>query len=137
LQNLNLNSLRVFVVAARHGSFLKAGTELHLSQGAISQRIKQLELELGLRLFEREHRGVSLTKAGKELAGTVEMSLGMIEKTASEIRRFGTEITMQVSPSIARKWLTPRLPQFSKLNPNLRLSIEARADVLAVRAFLP
>lgn len=131
MKNLNLNSLRIFVAAARLGSFLKASAELHLSQGAVSQRIKQLELELGVRLFEREARGVSLTKAGKELAQTVETSLGMIEKTASKIRCYENEITLHVSPSIARKWLTPRLPKFSKLNPDVQLSIEARAEVLA------
>lgn len=130
MKNLNLNSLRMFAVAARHGSFLNAAAELNLSQGAVSQRIKQLELALGVRLFEREPRGVSLTKAGEELVQTVETSLRMIEKAAHHILRFENEITLQVSPSIARKWLTPRLPEFFKLNPKVQLNIEARAEVL-------
>ncbi|MCF2870744.1 LysR substrate-binding domain-containing protein [Octadecabacter sp. G9-8] len=131
MQNLNLNSLRIFAAAARHGNFLLASAELKLSQGAVSQRIKQLELELGLQLFEREARGVSLTKAGQELAQTVEKALGLLEQTTRRIKTFGSEITMHVSPSIARKWLTPRLPRFSRQHPDVQLSIEARADVLA------
>jgi LysR family glycine cleavage system transcriptional activator len=130
VKNLNLNSLRMFASAARHGSFLKAGTEMNLSQGAISQRIKQLELELGAMLFEREPRGVSLTKAGQELAQTVETCLEMLDKTASQIQQLGNEITVHVSPTIARKWLAPRLPMFSKLKPGLQLTIEASAQVL-------
>lgn len=103
---------------------------MNLSQGAISQRIKQLELELGVMLFEREPRGVSLTKAGQELAQTVEVCLEMLDKTASQIQGLGNEITVHVSPTIARKWLAPRLPTFSKLKPGLQLSIEASAQVL-------
>lgn len=120
----------MFLSAARHGSFLNAGAELNISQGAVSQRIRQLELDLGLPLFKREPRGVSLTKAGRELATTVETSLEMIDKTASEIRNAGGKITLHVSPSIASKWLAPRLSNFSQANPNLKLTVEARADVL-------
>lgn len=117
MQNLNLNSLRMFLSAAQHGSFLKAGGQLNISQGAVSQRIKQLELELGVALFERESRGVSLTKEGHELAKTIEASLTMIDRTARQIQEAGTDITVHASPSIARKWLTPRLPEFSGANP--------------------
>ena len=120
----------MFASAARHGSFLKAGAEVNLSQGAISQRIKQLELELGVMLFEREPRGVSLTKAGQELAETVETCLEMLDRTANQIQQHGNEITVHVSPTIARKWLAPRLPMFSKLKPGLQLNIVASAQVL-------
>ncbi|WP_372574674.1 LysR family transcriptional regulator [Ruegeria jejuensis] len=130
MKNLNLNSLRMFASAARHGSFLKAGVETNLSQGAISQRIKQLEIELGVMLFEREPRGVSLTQAGQELFQTVETCLEMLDKTASQVQQLGNEVTVHVSPTIARKWLAPRLPMFSKLKPGLKLTIEASAQVL-------
>lgn len=130
MQNLNLNSLRVFAAAARHLSFLKASEELNLSQGAVSQRIKQLEDRLGVLLFVREARGVSLTKAGAELAQAVETSLGLIETATKNIQRIGAEITLHVSPSIAHKWLAPRLPAFSKRHPQTQLSIEASATVL-------
>lgn len=103
---------------------------MNLSQGAISQRIKQLELELGVMLFEREPRGVSLTRAGQELAQTVEACLEMLDKTASQIQQLGNEVTVHVSPTIARKWLAPRLPVFSKKKPGLQLTIEASAQVL-------
>lgn len=130
MKNINLNSLRMFVSAARHGSFLRAGSELNISQGAVSQRIKQLELELGATLFERGPRGVSLTTTGKKFAQTVETSLSMIAAAASEIQGVGEEITLHISPSMARKWLMPRLAMFAKAHPEIRLSIEAREEVL-------
>ncbi len=81
-------------------------------------------------LFEREPRGVSLTQAGQELFQTVETCLEMLDKTASQVQQLGNEVTVHVSPTIARKWLAPRLPMFSKLKPGLKLTIEASAQVL-------
>jgi LysR family glycine cleavage system transcriptional activator len=78
----------------------------------------------------RKSRGVTLTKAGQELAQTVEACLDMLEKTTIEIKNFSDEITLHTSPTIARKWLTPRLPLFSERYQGLRLSIEADAKVL-------
>ena len=61
MRQVNLNALRVFAVAAFHGNFLRAADELSLSRGAVSQRIKQLEIDLGVVLLVRGARGVSLS----------------------------------------------------------------------------
>ena len=63
-----LNALRAFAVAAQAGSFTQAGEVLHVTQGAISRQIKQLESSLGVPLFERLHQRVELTPVGRELA---------------------------------------------------------------------
>ena len=57
----SLDALRVFAVAARHLSFTKAGRELHLTQSAVSHRIKALEDELGIALFQRLMRRLEST----------------------------------------------------------------------------
>src|SRR3546814_3799330 len=67
-----LPALRTFEVAARHLSFTRAAAELHVTQGAVSQQIKQLEASLGFPLFHRSPRGLSLTDKGEELAATAE-----------------------------------------------------------------
>jgi LysR family transcriptional regulator, glycine cleavage system transcriptional activator len=51
-----LNALKAFEVAARHESFTKAAQELGVTQGAVSHQVKALEIELGLKLFRREHQ---------------------------------------------------------------------------------
>jgi DNA-binding transcriptional LysR family regulator len=60
----NFDSLRIFCVVARHGSFSSAALELNLTKGAVSYQIRELELVLGFDLFDRFARGVSL--AGKD-----------------------------------------------------------------------
>ena len=70
-----LSALRTFEVAARHLSFTKAAGELHITQGAVSQQIKQFEASLGFALFHRGARGLSLTEKGQDLAETVQSVL--------------------------------------------------------------
>ncbi len=60
-----LSCLRAFEVAARYCSFTQAGSELNLSQSAISRQIKRLEHDLGRLLFERHHEGLRLTPTGE------------------------------------------------------------------------
>ena len=59
-----LNAVRAFEAAARHGSFVKAAEELHVTPGAVSQQVKALEAWFGRPLFRRLHRGVALNDAG-------------------------------------------------------------------------
>ncbi len=65
--DLPLNALRAFEVSARHLSFTRAGLELHLTQTAVSQHVKNLEDRLGKKLFRRIPRGLALTDEGAAL----------------------------------------------------------------------
>lgn len=60
----SLNGLKAFEAAARHESFTRAAEELCVTQGAVSHKVKALEEELGIKLFKREPRRLSLTSAG-------------------------------------------------------------------------
>ena len=66
-----LNALRSFEAAARYESFTRAAEELHVTQGAVSQQVKALETQLGLKLFNRERQRLKITPAGRDylLAG--------------------------------------------------------------------
>lgn len=79
MKQINLNSLRVFAVVARLGNLQRAADELNLTRGAVSQRIKQLEIELGVILLERRARGVSLTAEGECCRVAVDKALATLE----------------------------------------------------------
>lgn len=66
--NLDLSSLRSVIAASEHGSFRQAATALHIKQSALSRRIRHLEEQLGISLFERSSGGVRLTPAGTSMA---------------------------------------------------------------------
>lgn len=71
--------LHVFSCAARHLSFTRCAEELHITPGAVSQQIRQLEERLGFRLFHRRARGVELSAEGQRLAITVNEAYGSID----------------------------------------------------------
>ena len=66
-----LNALRSFEAAARHQSFTRAAAELCVTQGAVSHQVKALEAALGLKLFNRERRGLVITEAGHDYLAVV------------------------------------------------------------------
>lgn len=130
MNNLNLNSLRIFAFAARYGSFKAAGEILNISHGAVSQRIKQLELALGVSLFERTPRGVVLTEVGQDYFRAVEPALSTIADATEDIRCATREVVLHVPPSLASKWLMKRLPDFGKEFPDIRVSTVALEEVV-------
>ncbi|MBW8856119.1 MAG: LysR family transcriptional regulator, partial [Bradyrhizobium sp.] len=110
-----MNALKVFWAAARHGSFVKAATELHVTASAVSLQIRQLEDELGLKLFERTPKGLALTAAGSRVLPDVSAAFEKLRttfSTLSETEAGGAMLTVSAAPSFAAKWLLPRLNRF-------------------------
>jgi LysR family transcriptional regulator, glycine cleavage system transcriptional activator len=130
-----LDSLHVFAVAARHLSFTKAAAELHRTQSAVSHRVKALEAEIGLLLFHRTTRRLELTDAGRALARQIDQSLSEIARTLAKLdRREARRLTVTLLPSVASRWLMPRLPRFCDQNPDIDVRVIADARVLDLRA---
>ena len=123
---LPLNALKTFEAAARHQSFLKAADELAVTPGAVSRQIKALELELGLRLFERFNRAVRLTAAGEQLAEGVRRGLDAMQAAVAEAQgaRAGP-LAVSVMHSLAARWLVPRLHDFQQRHPDVQVMIAA------------
>lgn len=122
-----LSGFRAFDAAARHLSFTLAAEELFVTQAAVSQRIKQLESQLGFKLFVRRARQLSLTDEGKQLAPVVAESIGAIAKAIDAVhadQRAGP-LTVSTLPSFASKWLIPRLPDFNRKHAEIELRIHA------------
>jgi len=126
--------LHVFSCAARHLPFTRCAEELHITPGAVSQQMRQLEERLGYRLFLRRARGVELSAEGHRQAQTVSDAYGSIEAEllrldAGEIR--GT-LRLRSIPSFLAKWLTPRLPRFQQRYPDIELRLVAEDSAQAL-----
>lgn len=120
-----LNALRVFDAAARHKSFVRAAEELHVTHGAVSRQIRLLEDALGVILFERRNRAVFLTAAGVALSTTTGFVFERIAETVRRIQGPADRMPLVVScePTIAMKWLIPRLGNFAREHPGIQLHI--------------
>jgi LysR family glycine cleavage system transcriptional activator len=120
-----LNALRVFDAAARAQNFTAAARELHVSQGAVSRHVAQLEAFLGVSLFDREHRKAFLTPAGAAYARTIGGGFDQIEQATREIKeaRERLPIRIRLFPSVAIKWLISRMAEFHALHPAIEVRI--------------
>jgi len=115
--------VRAFEAAARHESFLRAADELHVSAGAISRQVKLLEDRLGVRLFERHSRGVSLTEPGRSYLADISAALRRIAEATLRLTNRERELRLFVSPTLAVRWLIPHLSEFVESHPGLRVDI--------------
>lgn len=118
-----LNGLITFEAAARTRSFTRAAEELAVSQPAVSHAMRTLEQELGVVLFERRHKGVETTAAGRHLLEQAGRGLGLIEQALREVRGMtpGHQVTLAVSTATATWWLLPRIARFKQLHPDIEL----------------
>ncbi len=122
-----LNALKAFEAAARHESFTDAAGELCVTQSAVSQRIKALEADLGLKLFNREQQGLRLTEVGRDYLEVVRDALDRIAVGTARIlqRQSSGVLTVSTSPNFASKWLVHRLTRFAEAHPEIDLRISA------------
>lgn len=115
--------LRSFEAAARTLNFTAAGVELGLTQAAISQHIKLLEAELGIRVFNRLPRGVELTAEGGAYLPHVQAAFRSLARSTEELfgKRHETRIRLLAPISFLTLWLAPRLAAFRERFPETRL----------------
>jgi len=120
-----LEPLIAFESAARLLSFTRAGEELHLTQAAVSQQIRNLEQYLDVKLFTRSHRAVQLTNEGREYQHTVSGLLKQLASATTDIRSTEVDPRLSIScdHSFAALWLSPRLRQFQQESPGISLRI--------------
>ncbi|MDE1236443.1 LysR substrate-binding domain-containing protein [Vibrio aestuarianus] len=127
-----LSILSTFVKVAQYSSFSEAAKSLHLTTGAISQQLLQLEQQIGFKLFERHSRGIRLTDEGRTLARVVEQNIQDIESTIASLNqsRNINEIKLKSTPSFAFKWLVPRLENFHRKHPDIQIQIFAEGALV-------
>ena len=127
IENLPFSALRVFECAARHLSFKRAAEELYITPAAVSEQIKTLEHLLGIKLFNRHSRGISLTDEAKAGLPALTRGFDSIIESVELIRGASKEskLTVWMAPSFASKWFIPRLHRFSEKYPDIDLDISA------------
>lgn len=145
----SLTAVRYFAVAARYQNFTLAAAELHVTQGAISRMVQTLEEDLGVKLFERNGRWITLTDAGKRYYRQVEKGLNIIKAASDEVRLSSAQLplTLLTNAGFASLWLVPHLAEFNRLYPDIQVEViendnhdvalEGRPGALGIRFGLP
>jgi LysR family glycine cleavage system transcriptional activator len=128
----SLNALHTFEVVARHLSFQLAAEELNVTSTAVSHQIKVLEDQLGVLLFRRHPRPLTLTEAGQLLYPAVSQSLDMVAAAISRLKKVpeSTTLTVSVTTVFAAKWLVPRLSDFQRTHPEVELRLQTSNDAV-------
>ena len=132
--NINLRQLRAFVSIGRLGSFTKAADALHATQPALSAQIRDLEESLGVKLFDRSTRSVTLTQAGEDLLPVVDNVLGdlgsVVERARDVARRNTGRVTVAALPSLSATLMPEVVARMRALHPGIAIVIK---DALAER----
>jgi LysR family glycine cleavage system transcriptional activator len=131
----NLAALRAFDAAARHESFSLAAEEIHVTPGAISHQIRALEEELGLQLFVRHGKRISVTDTGQRFAATIRKSLSEIATAAEHLRNLSRQqrLVISATPSFASRWLAPRLWKFIDQHPEIEVVLQSGSHLSDLR----
>jgi DNA-binding transcriptional LysR family regulator len=131
--SFSLEQVRSFVAVAEYQHISRAAASLFLTQGAVTQQLRNFERAVGLQLLEREGRGVRLTDAGRNLAVACQAALRavqVLEDTAESMKALQTgSLHLGASPTCATHYLPSRLAKFAGEHPgvNLTVTIEATA----------
>ncbi|AOK05532.1 LysR family transcriptional regulator [Burkholderia sp. AU28942] len=134
-----LQTLRAFEAAVRLQSFTRAADELAVTQGAVSQHIRTLEAQLGYPLFTRERSGATPTHAAHALVLQVRQGLSVLERAfepalaGRKPRACDVTLNVSVLPSVAERWLAPRLPRFTAAHPHIAIVLHPDAALAPLR----
>jgi len=124
---MDWDKLKIFHAVAEAGNFTKATVILNLSQSAISRQIQSLEKELKTQLFERHARGLSLTENGEYLFKTAREVISKLKDVESTLmdkkNKPSGKLTVTTVVSFGTTWLTPRIQEFMKLNPEIEVEL--------------
>ncbi|MFC0396874.1 LysR substrate-binding domain-containing protein [Paraburkholderia rhizosphaerae] len=131
-----LSSLRFFEAAARHLSFKLAAAELHVTPSAVSHGIVGLEQALGVELFVREPRGLSLTPEGKQYLPYISEAFALIAIGTQRLpdRRADRTIAVSCAPTLAMRWFVPRLARFRDSWPNVNVTVDTSRRLMGFPA---
>ncbi len=121
----SLRGLRTFCVAARHESFTLAADDLFITSSAVSHQVKSLEQELGVQLFVRGSRELTLTETGRAFFDEVEPVIEKLDAIAGSYRNEGPSrsIRISVQPFFASEYFVPRLSEFTAEHPDIDIQV--------------
>jgi len=124
---MDWDKLKIFHAVAEAGSFTSATVILNLSQSAISRQIQSLEEDLKVKLFERHARGLTLTENGEYVYKTAREVIAKLKEVETSLgdhkNKPSGKITITTVRSFGTHWLTPRIQEFMKLNPEIEVEL--------------
>jgi len=131
----SLKSIEAFDAAAKHLNFTRAGSELHISSAAVSQRVATLEDSLGFELFDRNGPKLTLTDAGRACRPVLSRALSQMRDAVGSLQEVTRNpvLTIKASPSFAQKWLVPRLPRFYSHHPEIDLRVWSTTNTVQLQ----
>jgi LysR family transcriptional regulator, glycine cleavage system transcriptional activator len=131
----SLNGLRAFEAAARLLSFTQAAAELNVTQTAISHQIRRLEDQLGIKLFLRHGRSLTLTQEAQDYLPAVRSAFEDLRRATARLHRSGRErrLTVSTTASLATKWLVSRVAAFQDANPGMEIRITTSTGLVDFR----
>ena len=124
----SLQTLRALEAAARLGSYTRAAAELGLTHGAVSHRLRALEVEVGHPLFVRDGNGMRPTPDALRLLVPVRQALELLATAFPDQSAASQLLRVSLLPSMASRWLMPRVGRFRSANPDIDLRIDARLE---------
>ena len=120
-----LTAIRVFEAASRHENFSRAAEELAMTQAAVSYQMKVLEERLGVTLFVRHARGMTLTDVGRRIAPQITAAFQTLKEAFTSARaESGSVLSITAPRTFATNWLAGRLGDFNAAHPNLSVRLE-------------
>jgi LysR family transcriptional regulator, low CO2-responsive transcriptional regulator len=137
--NVTLRQLRIFIAVARHLSFVRAAEELSLTAPAVSMQIKELEAQIGLPLFDRSSRSVSLTTVGEYVLVNARRVMAALRDTEDTVARFRALQVgrLDVAMVSTAKYFLPRLlAQFRDEHPGIEIRLQVGNNREQVAALL-
>jgi LysR family glycine cleavage system transcriptional activator len=132
-RDIPLRPLLTFEVVARHRSFREAARELHVSAGAVSRQMRQLEEFLGKPLFERRRLGVELSSFGRSLVPSVRHAVEELAGSAERIRAARAVVRVSLLPVFALQWVAPRLSELRRALKGIELQMRVENSVADLR----
>jgi LysR family glycine cleavage system transcriptional activator len=125
-RNISLRGLRAFCLAAEHESFRDAAEKLFITASAVSHQIKNLEDELGQKLFERTSRSLTLTETGRLLLDDIKPLVTRLDEVAARYRVSATRGTLSISvqPFFASEVFIPKLSEFTQGHPDIDIKVD-------------
>lgn len=133
MRDINVKATEYFEAVARLGTVTRAANELGVSPSAVSQQVRLLESQFGVKLFRREKGRLALTLDGDRLFQTTTKAFSAIRNARSAIARQheSRDLTIRVSPSFGVRWLGPRIAGFIADNPDTNIRVDAAPEFTA------
>lgn len=127
MNDFTSRQLRAFLLVAQHRSFSRAAGALFITPSGLSLLVRELETQLGVRLFDRTTRHVALTASGTELLAVAQRNLQELDGAMSRIGRPGTEphvsLSLGAAPLVAASVLAQAIKEFRSQHPDLRFQL--------------